>query len=122
MTIETWNEEHKNVLVMIQREMDEYFLDKTNKTDEMVYCLNNGFIIRAMELFKVFSGKPDGMRFDRLYDYLHSVIGDEQIQLIEESEVEAIKNIAIITTCSECGARAFSNIVTEKCPGCGMSM
>jgi rubrerythrin len=100
----------------LERIMEEFFCNDDSRTDSMVYALDNGFTLHAIECFSG-TGATD-KRFDRIHSYLHRSVGSETLRTIELGEIKQLLAYATISVCPKCNNHAFSDDEVKACPNC----
>ena len=90
--------------------------DNDNRDDSMVFALDNGFDIHAVNCF-VGTGATD-RRFDRIYNRLVLSVGTIKWNELNRSEAKELCDFARIQICTACNHHAFTDPSDEGLSNC----
>jgi hypothetical protein len=108
------------MLAALEENMGSFFYnDSNNRDDSMIYALDNGFTVHAIDCFSG-TGATDG-RFDRIFSRLVTSVGPENWNTVNRSEAKEMCSYARIQICEKCNHHAFtepSDSACYECSGC----
>lgn len=99
--------------------MENFFCNETDRTDGMVFALDNGWKLHAADCMAG-TGATD-KRFDRVYSALVRSIGQSRFFELSRKEAREICAFARIQICTNCNSHAFtdpSDNAENRCGSC----
>lgn len=107
------------MLRALEKWMEDFLCNDSERTDGMIYALDNGWTIHAVD-YMAGTGATD-KRFDRIYSALVRSVGSNKWFELNRAEAKSLCDFATITVCSNCNAHHFTDPhedAPETCSSC----